>query len=87
MSQLKICSIYDSKAEAWMNPLFFQATGQAIRSFGDAIADGKSDFARHPEDYTLFLLGSFDGQTGKLEVLQAPVALVTGVNLLVSEKE
>lgn len=82
---MKMCAIYDSKAEAWMNPLWFQATGQAIRSFGDAVNKVDSEFGMHPEDYTLFLLGDFDPQTGKVSVLEAPVSLAVGINLATRE--
>jgi len=78
---MKVCSIFDTKSEAWMTPLFFQATGQAVRSFADAVNQADSDFGKHPEDYTLFVLADWDPQEGKLEVLKAPVALVTGVNV------
>lgn len=82
---MKMCAIYDSKAEAWTTPMFFQATGQAVRSFGDAVADEKSEFGKHPEDYVLFLLGDWDERSGKCEVLQAPVALARGLDLATRE--
>ena len=81
--KLKACSIYDSKSQAWMTPMFFQATAQAMRSFGDAINDGKSEFAKHPEDYTLFEVGEFDPQNGIMDALNSgPVVITQAVNLL-----
>lgn len=75
--KLIICSIYDSKAEAFMQPLFFQAKGQAVRSFADAVnQDG--NFKNHPDDYTLFCIGSYDDATGLLEPI-APESLGNGV--------
>jgi len=82
---MKVCAIYDAKAEAWLTPLFFQAVGQALRSFGDAVNQNDSDFGKHPEDYTLFLLGDFDNQTGVLSVQPTPVALALGNTLKRSE--
>lgn len=83
---MKMCAIHDSKAEAWMTPLFFQATGQAIRSFADAVNQPDSEFGKHPEDYTLFLLGDFDPATGVVEVARTPVSLAVGINLATRER-
>lgn len=79
--KLTVCSIHDTKAEAWLNPLFFQSEAQAIRSFSDAVNDPNSEFSKHPEDYNLFVLGLFDQRTGELEA-SAPVHLITGVNVV-----
>lgn len=83
--KMKLCSIYDSKAGAWLNPMSFQSTGQAIRSFGDAVNDGKSEFWKHPEDYTLFVVGEFDQLTGELTngIVES---LCVGINLLVDRE-
>lgn len=78
--RMQMCSIYDAKAEVWTTPIFFQATGQAVRSFSDSIQNPESEFAKHPDDYTLFHLGEFDVRTGQLELLKAPVSLGCGVN-------
>lgn len=66
--KLVICSIHDTKAEAFSQPMFFQAVGQALRAFIDAVSDGdpKSNFAMHPEDFNLFRIGTFDDQTGEI---------------------
>lgn len=77
---LQICSIYDSKAEAWITPMFFQSNAQAIRSFGDVVNNPDSEFGKHPEDYTLFNVGSFNPANGVLVAAAAPAALEKGVN-------
>lgn len=77
---MKVCSIFDVKAQAWMTPLFFQAAGQAIRSFGDAVRTPDSEFQKHPEDYTLFLIADWDQSDGKLTVLPAAVPLARGLD-------
>lgn len=82
---LRICSIRDQKAEAWMTPLFFQSKAQAVRSFGDAVNDGQSEFSKHPEDYVLFYLGDWDPEYGALLPTE-PESLAVGVNLLRSER-
>ena len=81
MTMLRMCSIYDCKAEAWLTPMFFQAKGQAIRSFSDAV-NGESEFAKHPDDYTLFCLGTFDDSCGEFKLEKTPESLGLGVNFL-----
>ncbi len=77
-----ICSIYDSKANAWLTPMFFQSNGQAIRSFSDAVNDLKTDFGKHPDDYTVFQLGHWDERMGEIQLLDTPKSLSVGINLV-----
>lgn len=78
----KICSIYDGKADAFTQPMFFQSTGQAVRSFSDAVNDGESNFSKHPEDYTLFVLGTWDERTASIVLETAPVAIGQAIHLV-----
>lgn len=82
---LKVASIHDVKAEAWLTPMFFQSNGQAVRSFGDAVRDKNSEFGRHPEDYHLYVIGDFDPQTGTLTGFD-PVHLIHGANIKETEQ-
>lgn len=67
--RLKVFSVFDSKAAAYLPP-FFQATaGMAARVFQDACHDEKHQFNRHAGDYTLFQIGEYDDETGKLVAL------------------
>ena len=62
---LKIYSVYDKGIEGYMRPWFAQADGQALRLFIDEV-DGDSPMAKHPEDYSLFRIGSFDDENGTI---------------------
>lgn len=70
-----IYCVYDSKAEAYMQPFFMQTKGQAIRGFDDVCNDASTQFYKHPADFTLFELGSFDDSNGHIETYLAPVAI------------
>lgn len=59
--------VFDSKAEAYMAPFFFQTNGQAIRAFSDLANNKSSTVAQHPEDFTLFSIGFFNDEDGSLE--------------------
>ena len=82
---MSICAIYDSKAEAYLTPMYFQSTAQALRSFRDACNDDGSEFAKHPEDYTLFKLGEWDPRTGETALEATPIAVSVGIHLVESE--
>jgi len=62
----KIFCVWDDKAKAYLPPFFLPEVGMAVRVFGDCINDATHNFGRHPEDYTLFRLGTFDQSKGLL---------------------
>lgn len=63
---VKVFAVYDSKAEAYMQPFFMQSKGQAIRSWQDVVEDEKTQFAKHPGDFTLFEIGEYNEEKGLL---------------------
>ena len=67
-----VCSVLDVKANAFATPFFVPNRSMAVRSFGDAVLDTNSMLAKHPEDYNLYQLGTYDDNSGKLESLPAP---------------
>lgn len=78
---LKVFAIYDSKAEAYLQPFFTSTIGMAIRSFEQAANDPQTQFHRHPADFTLFNIGEYDDETGTLVSLVAKVSLGTALEL------
>lgn len=79
---LFVFSVYDSKVEAFMNPFFMNSKGEAIRAFSDTVADSKHPFAKHPADYTLFCLGTFDNSTGEFDRLSTPQSLGLAIEFI-----
>lgn len=79
----KVMAIRDKAIEAFGQPVFVASVGQAVRSFGDEIkrADANNGMNKHPEDYDLFLLGTYDDQTGTLESVD-PEVVAVGKNYL-----
>lgn len=72
---LKVYSIYDSKVEAYLPPLFFKSKGEFLRSFGEAVNDPKSTISKYPSDYTAFELGSWDDCKCIFDLYKVPVSL------------
>lgn len=60
----RVFAVYDYKSEAYMQPFSMETTGQAIRAFSDSVNDPKSVWHRHPKDFVLYELGSFDDRQG-----------------------
>lgn len=61
----KMFAAYDSAAKAYLSPFQLPREEMAIRAFTDVVNSQNHDFANHPEDYALFLLGEFDNRTGQ----------------------
>lgn len=64
---LKCFAVFDVKAGAFLPPFFLPETPVAVRVFGDCVNDSQHQFGKHPEDYSLFLLGEFDCRVGSFK--------------------
>lgn len=69
-----ICSIYDTATEAYMRPFTAQSSGQAMRMFEDEARRPESEIGKHPEDYALFKIATFDDNRGHIEPIE-PICL------------
>lgn len=72
--KLIICSVYDSATEAYMRPWMAQAPAQALRMFQDEAVNPETPIAQHPEDYSLFQIGTFTDHNGEITPME-PVCL------------
>lgn len=70
-----VFAVYDSKAETYKNPFMTLSKGEARRAWGDVANDKNNDIGKHPEDYTLFHIATFDEETGKYENVVAPESM------------
>ncbi len=77
--------IYDSKANAYLQPWFLTTEAQAQRVFNDCVNDADHNFGRHPEDYTLFNIGQFNDATAEV-AWNAPVTLGNGLQYVKTKK-
>jgi len=79
---LKVFSVYDSKAEAYLPPFFMQSEGQARRIFGDCCNDEGHQFGKHPEDYTLFEIAEFDDGSAVVTPSKTPMSFGLGLEYI-----
>lgn len=59
-----VFSVHDAKADAFLPPFILPKTEMAQRVFSDCVNSPDHQFGKHPEDYTLFHLGTFDDENG-----------------------
>lgn len=81
---LQVVSVHDRAADAFGRPIFTATTGQAIRSFQDEInrAAPENEMNRHPDDFDLYLLATFDDNSGTFtNVDNGPHQLAIGKQL------
>lgn len=72
---VKIYSLYDCKAEAYLAPQYFPTKGIAIRAFTELSNDEGSNVCKHAEDYTLFEVGTFDDSCCAFDLYATPISV------------
>lgn len=75
MFTCKVFSIYDSKAEAFLQPFFSPTAATAVRGFERAAQDESTDFHRYAGDYSLFEIGEWDQSQGTWIAHEAKINL------------
>lgn len=76
----KMFSVFDSKAACYGTPFFMPMESMAIRAFSDLVNDGTTLVSKHPEDFSLFLVGSFEDSLATFDSVK-PTNLVTASSL------
>lgn len=79
--KIKMFTVYDGKAFAYLPPFYLLREEMAQRAFGECVNSKDHQFGRHPHDYTLFKIGVFDDETAVC-VTFAPESLGNGVEHL-----
>lgn len=74
-------SVLDTKTGVFMAPMFVAHEAVAVRAVIEAAADRRTVLSRHPADFALVILGTFDDQTGEM-MASAPRTVGTVVSLI-----
>ncbi len=75
MFTCKVFSVFDCKANAFLQPFFSPTTATALRSFERSVQDESSDFHRYAGDYSLFEIGEWNQNQGTWVSYEAKVNL------------
>lgn len=84
---LQIIAVKDRAADLFGRPFYVRTTAEAVRSFTDEANNPESQINKHPEDYDLFLLGSFNEDTGRIEQNVSHPNLIVRAQDLVRTKQ
>lgn len=79
-----VFAVFDTKVALFAQPFFARNQAAAMRMFNDACSDPSTTLSKHPADFHLYHLGSFDEETGYLESIK-PVSLGTAAGVLVKD--
>jgi hypothetical protein len=84
---LKSFSLLDIKAGFYSPPFFMSHNAQAVRAVAELGEDQRTQVGRHPADYQLVELGTWDDQTGAYENHHIPRPLGLVANLLRDDRQ
>lgn len=59
-----VFAVRDRASVSFLDPFCVVHKGLAERMFKDAVNDSKTPMFKHPEDYDLYELGTYDDETG-----------------------
>lgn len=81
MAEFVVVAVRDSAVDAFMNPFFAPSAGSAIRAFADEVSRDGSEMFKHPSDYELFALATWDSDTGRFVGREVPASLCRAVDV------
>lgn len=76
-----VMAAYDKKAKAYALPFFSPQVAVAVRQFGEAANTPDHQVCKHPEDFSLFLLGTFNDENGHFNLTAQPTHVAEAINL------
>lgn len=83
---MEIFSVYDSKAESYLQPIFAPNAAVAVRMFSNAVNQEGHDFGKFAQDYTLFHLGEWNEKEAKITMKRAPESLGNALQFVFDKK-
>ena len=87
--KLVIVSIMDTAAGAYGRPAYVASEGVAVRQFQDEVNRAHEDnqLYKHPDDFQLFYLGTFDDNTGGFDLLASPKMIARAKDVMIRDGE
>lgn len=84
MAILSAVAVRDEALQAFNRPFFVNTLGMAIRSFEDECNRDAPDnpMVKHPKDFSLWHVGSYDEDTGRMVALDVPVRLCDAISVV-----
>ena len=79
-----VYAVFDRASGVYDRPFPALTDQAAIRSFGDVVMDTSHPIGKHPGDFTLMRVGSWNDNTGKLEG-SVPEKIINGLEFSVED--
>lgn len=81
-----VVSVKDRAADVFNRPFFVPHRNVAVRDFTDEVNRSAADnpLNKHPDDFDLYILGTFDDNTGAFVMEDIPTVLVRAKDVLIS---
>lgn len=78
----RMYAVYDVKSLTYAPPFLAQTDGVAVRMLKEAVDDNTTMVGRHPADFKLYCIASFDDQRGLIMSKEPPEHVVDAVALV-----
>jgi hypothetical protein len=79
-------AIIDTASGVYDGPFKGVSDGQMIRMFNDLCVDAEHPIGKHPEDFSLIKVGTWNEGTGELEDLQN-TTMITGLEAVAESRK
>ena len=83
---MKIFTIYDNAAKAFMAPIFCRHENEAKRILQTEVNNPQSNLHLYTEDYALFSCGEFNPQNGEFITPDYPVKVCSALEMKALDK-
>ena len=83
---MTVFAVRDVKSDAFGAPIVCATKGLAMRSFQEACLDKSSPMAQYPEDFSLYEIGTYEANAGRLTGHPLPQLIVTATEILAQVK-
>lgn len=74
-----IVTVRDKKTGLYGKPSFVEHTAEVVREWDVIRKDPNTKIGKHPEDFDLFQVATFNDETGEVTQLNPHIHLATGV--------
>lgn len=72
---VNVFSIRDNQVNAFTQPFYSPTNGSALRAFADHVNEPGTAANKHPADFALYHLGTFDDATAKFTNNELPTLI------------
>lgn len=81
----QLYAIRDTKGDFFNKPFPQITKAEALRTFQDLTRDPQSTVNKHPEDYDLYYLGTYETVSGKITALKSPEHIAKAIHMLAKD--